>query len=294
MQNVAELEKTKGINWDTLIAVTIFHALTIVAFVFYFSWANLAVAALMYWVAGSLGIGLGFHRLLTHRGFKTPKWLEYFLATCGTLALQSGPIKWVATHRLHHAFVDQPKLDPHTPRDGAWWSHIGWILKGTSQEHDEATLKRYAPDLVKDKYLQVLSRFYVVPLIVLGAVFFVIGGVGMTLWGVVVSVTIGWHFTWFVNSATHIWGSRRFETRDDSTNNAFVALVSWGEGWHNNHHANPVSAKHGMAWYEIDINWMQIRLLEKLGLAEKVKVFDFEAHKAEVAEAKLTEAKLAA
>ena len=282
MQNVAELEQSKKINWDTLIAVTVFHALTIVA-VIYFSWVNLAAAALMYWVAGSLGIGLGYHRLLTHRGFKTPKWLEYILATCGTLALQSGPIKWVTTHRIHHAFVDQPEKDPHTPRDGAFWSHIGWIMQGTSQEHDAATLKRYAPDLIKDKYLQWISRYYYLPLIAVGAIFFAIGGVGMALWGAIVSVTIGWHFTWLVNSATHIWGSRRFETNDDSKNNGLVALVSWGEGWHNNHHANPVSAKHGMAWYEIDINWLQISLLEKLGLAEKVKVFDMKAHREEIA-----------
>lgn len=282
MQNVVDISSVnqKKINWDTLAIVVVFHIFTGISF-FYFSWANLLSAAGMYWIAGSLGVGLGYHRLLTHRGFQAPKWLEYALATLGTLAIQSGPVKWVATHRLHHAFTEQPK-DPHSTRDGVFWAHIGWILQGTSQEHSQAVLDKYVPDLLKESYYIWLQRFYFVPLVIVAAIFYYFGGFGMMLWAAFGSVTFGWHFTWFVNSINHKWGSRRFDTLDDSTNNAFVAALTWGEGWHNNHHANPVSAKHGLAWYEIDINWMQIWALEKIGLAKNVKVYKPKGSKAEI------------
>lgn len=279
VDNVVDINqaRSKQINWDTLLIVVGFHLATIPAF-FYFSWTNVLLAVGMYWLAGSWGVGLGYHRMLTHRGFKTPRWLEYVLATLGTLALQSGPIKWVATHRIHHAFTDQPG-DPHSPRDGIFWSHVGWIFKGVSQEHDPAVLQRYVPDLLKQPYYVLLQRFYVVPIIIVAAIFLAIGGLPMMLWGAFASVTFGWHFTWLVNSATHLWGSKRFETTDDATNNMLVGILAWGEGWHNNHHANPVSARHGLAWYEIDVNWMQIRLLEMLGLATNVKAISLKEEK---------------
>ena len=273
MQNIVEFKsKPNHLNWDTTFFVVTFHILAIWA-LFTFSWSNFLAAFIMWWVAGSFGVGLAFHRLLTHRSFKTPKWLEYFLTFCGTLAVQSGAIKWVTTHRIHHAHTETDQ-DPHSPRNGTYWAHIGWIMRGTSQEHDEATIKKYSPDLIKDPVHVFMSRYYWVSSIIAGAVLYSIGGYSMVLWGVFARVVFGWHMTWLVNSATHIWGTRRFETRDDSTNNALVAAVTFGEGWHNNHHAQPSSAKHGLAWYEFDVNWVTIWLLEKVGLAKDVRVYN--------------------
>ncbi|MBK9162914.1 MAG: fatty acid desaturase [Acidobacteria bacterium] len=262
----------RSLNLTTIFFVVVFHIGAIAA-LFTFSWLNLGVAAFIWWFAGSLGIGIGYHRLLTHRGFKTPKWVEYTLSVFGTLALQSGPLSWVSTHRIHHAFTDQEN-DPHSPRHGTYWSHIGWIFRGTSQNQTEETMRRYCPDMIDDKFHRVLNRFYWIPVIALAVGLFAVGGIGMVFWGIFLRTVVGWHFTWLVNSATHLWGSRRFETRDDSRNNGLVAALTWGEGWHNNHHAHPRSAKHGLAWYEFDINWIEIRLLEMVGLAKDIYAFD--------------------
>jgi stearoyl-CoA desaturase (delta-9 desaturase) len=274
MQNVIELKqsKTTPIQWVTGAFVVIFHIMAVAA-LFTFSWQNLAAALITWWIAGSWGIGMGYHRLLTHGGFKTPKFVEYFLTLCGTLGLQSGSLNWVTTHRIHHAFTETPK-DPHSPRDGTFWAHMGWILQGTAQNQPEEAVRRYAPDLLKDKFHVVVSKYYWVTPIVVGAILFAIGGFSMVLWGIFLRQVIGWHSTWLVNSATHLWGTRRFETKDDSRNNGLIAALTFGEGWHNNHHANPRSAKHGLAWYEFDVNWVQIKFLEKIGLAEKVYAYD--------------------
>jgi fatty-acid desaturase len=256
------------INWVTASFMLLFH-LGAVAAIFFFTWKALLVAAFLWWVTGSLGIGMGYHRLLTHRGYKTPKWVEYVLTVCATMTLEGGPIFWVATHRIHHKYSDK-NGDPHSPVDGKWWAHVGWILVGKSMHHDTTTLSRYVPDLAKDKFHIWITKYHYVPMILLAAILFAIGGLPFLLWGIFVRTVLGLHFTWLVNSATHVWGSRRFKTHDNSTNNLLVALLTWGEGWHNNHHAHPVSAKHGLKWYEIDVNWYGIWALKKLGLARKV------------------------
>jgi fatty-acid desaturase len=263
-------DRKRGINWNTTVWMALFHLGAVAAF-FVFSWQALAVAIVLWWVVGSLGVGIGFHRLLTHRGYKTPRVVEYFLAVCGTLALEGGPIYWVVTHRIHHAHADEPG-DPHTPRDGGWWAHMGWILSGTAQQYDSATVERYAPDLVKDRFHVWLNRLYWVPLVLLGLGLFWFGGWAYLMWTVFFRVTFNLHATWLVNSATHMWGRRRFVTRDDSRNNWWVALLTFGEGWHNNHHAHPTSARHGLAWYEIDVNWWAIRVMQFLRLARAVKL----------------------
>jgi sn-1 stearoyl-lipid 9-desaturase len=258
-----------GINWTTTIFMVIFHILAVAA-LFTFSWSALAVTVFLWWVSGSLGIGMGFHRLLTHRGYKVPKAVEYFLTVCGTLTLEGGQIDWVVTHRIHHAFTEKPG-DPHSPRDGKWWAHMGWILTGTAQQHGDAILRKYAPDLMKDKFHVWLNKYYWLPLTILGVGLFAVGGWTMLLWATFFRVVFGLHATWLVNSATHLWGSRRFEVDDDSTNLWWVALMTFGEGWHNNHHAHPVAARHGIKWYEIDINWWGISVLRMLGLATGIK-----------------------
>lgn len=260
-----------GFHWNNLLIVTSFHALAIVA-LFFFEWQNLIVFLVFSYLVESLGIGIGYHRLLTHRGFTAPKWLEYGLTTLGTLGIQNGAVEWVATHRIHHAFTETDK-DPHSPRDGGIWSHVGWIVRGRAQQHDEATLQRYVPDLLKDRVHVVLSKYYWMTTVVLGIILLFAGGWTMVLWGIFLRTVFGWHSTWIVNSIAHIWGSRRFDTNDTSTNNAFVALFSFGEGWHNNHHANPTSARHGLAWYEFDMNWIVIRIFESLGWAKQIRVY---------------------
>ena len=276
------------INWITAIAMTIFHIGAIAA-LFFFSWTNVLVAAVMYFFAINVGIGMAYHRLLTHRGYKTPRWVEYFLTICGTMALEGGPIFWVATHRVHHQNSDH-EGDPHTPHDGTWWAHAGWIISGRALHSETALLGRYAPDLTRDPVHVWLSKFHWLPLtiagflqIALGAALAapghrVVGALGMVLWGTFLRVALGLHATWLVNSATHLWGKRRFETRDDSRNNWWVAILTGGEGWHNNHHAHPVSARHGLAWYEFDVNYYGIWLLEKMGLAKKVQIAEFDPH----------------
>jgi stearoyl-CoA desaturase (delta-9 desaturase) len=266
-------------NWVTVIAMAAFHILSLGAF-FYIEKGPILTFLALWWITGSLGIGMGYHRLLTHRGYKTPKWVEYFLTMCGVLALEGGPIFWVATHRIHHQHSDH-EGDPHTPREGTYWAHVGWIFSGRAMHHDTDTLSRYVPDLSRDKFHVMLTAWHWVPQVVFGLILLAFGGIPYVLWGTFFRVTFGLHATWLVNSATHLWGSRRFVTRDDSTNNWWVAMLTWGEGWHNNHHAHPVSARHGLAWYEIDINYMGIRALQMLGLAWDVKVAKLKDHDAE-------------
>jgi len=273
MQNVLEFEQPqKGINWKNVTIITSFHLLAIPA-LFTFSWQNVAALIIGNWIVGSLGVGLGWHRLLTHRGFKAPKWLEYTLSIFATMSIQDSPDKWVATHRMHHKFTETEQ-DPHTTNEGFWWAQIGWIVWGTAQDHDRKTLQKYVPALMKDKGHALISRFYYVPIIVSAFILFAIGGWTMIIWGVFARVVVGWHTTWFVNSLAHIYGSRPYETSDDATNNWFVALLTFGEGWHNNHHAFPTSARHGLEWYQFDMNWIAIRILEKLGWAENIRVAD--------------------
>ena len=258
----------------------LFHVGAIAA-LFFFSWKAFAVAVVLWWVATSLGIGMGYHRLLTHRGYKTPRWFEYFLTVCATLALEGGPIFWVATHRIHHKFSDQ-EGDPHSPVDGTWWSHMGWILTGKSMHHDTTTLARYVPDLAKDKFYVWITKYHYVPMVVLGPDSSRCRRHSRSSCGAS-SCAPSWACTlpgWSIPPRTP-GGTRRFKTRDLSTNSWWVALITWGEGWHNNHHAHPVSARHGLAWYEVDFNWYAIWLLEKIGIAKKVhtaKISEGRAH----------------
>lgn len=270
-----------GVVWITTIFMILFH-LGAIAALFFFSWTNLIVAAVLYVLAVNAGIGMGYHRLLVHRGYQVSRTVEYFLAVCGTLALEGGPIAWVATHRIHHQHSDHLG-DPHTPREGTWWAHMGWIVSGRALNTQTASLAHYAPDLAKDRFHVLLSKYHWVPLTVLGIGLLLVGtltggiraGVGLVLWGIFLRVVVGLHATWLVNSATHLHGGRRFATRDDSRNSWWVALLTGGEGWHNNHHANPVSARHGLAWYEFDPNYYGIWVLKKLGLARHVRIAEF-------------------
>ncbi|HYZ84864.1 MAG TPA: fatty acid desaturase [Bryobacteraceae bacterium] len=258
------------INWITSSALIFLHAGALAA-LFTFTWERFWTAFILYWMAIGFGIGMGYHRLLTHRSYKVPKPLEYFFAICGTLTLEGGPIFWVGTHRIHHQVSDRDG-DPHSPRDGAFWAHMGWIIFGQAMHNETESMGRYAPDMYADPFYRWLNNYHYVPLVILGVICLAIGGWPLVWWAVCLRVTLGLHATWLVNSATHMWGERRFHTKDDSRNNWWVALLTFGEGWHNNHHAHPASARHGLAWYELDITWLQIRLLQAIGIAKSVRV----------------------
>lgn len=268
--NVLALPRREKPNFFTALVLVILH-MGAVAALFMFSWKALAITAALYWMTIGWGISLGYHRLHTHRSYQCPLWLEYFFAVCGTLTLEGGPIFWVATHRIHHQKSDQ-QGDPHSPRDGAFWAHIGWILFGETNHNNTRMMSKCAPDLAKHRFYVVLNNYHWVPSIILAAILFAVGGLQLVLWAVCVRIVVGLHATWLVNSATHLWGKRRFETKDDSRNSWWVALLTFGEGWHNNHHAHPTSARHGLAWYEFDISWISLKLMRLVGLAKMIRV----------------------
>ena len=262
--------KDRKLIWLSTVVLVAFH-LGAVAALFMFNWRALAVAAFLYWVAGSLGVCMGYHRLHTHRSYHVPNWMAYTLATCGALAFEGGPISWVGTHRLHHKFSDQPG-DPHSSREGFFWCHMGWIMFGQAGHNATIKYSKYAPDVAKHRYYVWLNDYHWVPTVVLAGILYLAGGVPFVMWGIFMRVTLCFHTTWFINSAAHMWGTRRFTTTDDSRNLWWLALISFGEGWHNNHHAHPTSARHGLAWYEFDLSWLQIKLLRTLGIARGVRV----------------------
>jgi fatty-acid desaturase len=268
--DIISLPNQQKLNWGTTIAMVILHVGAI-AGLFMWNWHIVAATVFLYWMTTGLGISMGYHRLHTHRSYKIPLGLEYFFAVCGALTLEGGPISWVATHRLHHQNSDLPG-DPHSPRDGAWWSHAGWLLTGETNHNNTRLMSKYAPDLAKHRFYVWLNNYHWVPSVVLAILLFAIGGLPLVLWGICFRVTFGLHATWLVNSATHMWGKRRFETRDDSRNNWWVALITFGEGWHNNHHAHPTSARHGLAWYEFDPSWILLKFLKLAGIAKSIQV----------------------
>ena len=255
--------------------MVVIHVLATVALLpRFWSWQGLVAFGVLYWMT-VLGVTLGLHRLMAHRSFEVPGWLEKVLVMMGSLAAQSGPIDWVALHRHHHRFSDQPN-DHHDAGRGLWWSHSEWML------HDIPALKekhRYAGDLLRDRFYVWLDRWFLVLQIPLGLALYWYGesagvhggGVGLVLWAIPLRLAVVYHVTWLVNSATHAFGYRNFNSPDLSRNCWWVAVLSFGEGWHNNHHAYPDSARHGLRWFEFDITWMHIRLLRRLGLTRKVR-----------------------
>jgi stearoyl-CoA desaturase (delta-9 desaturase) len=242
-------------------------------FPLFFSWPAVGTAIVLYYLTGGLGICLGYHRLLTHRSMRVAKPVEYALATLGVLALQGGPIVWVATHRAHHAFSDTDR-DPHNSRRGFWWSHVEWLYRRNPARLSRADERRFAPDLAADPYYRFLDAASPAIQVAFGVALFLAGGWPLVVWGIFVRLVVTYHATWLVNSASHLFGFRWFRAPggDQSTNNWLVALLAWGEGWHNNHHAFPFSARHGIRWYEIDLTWLTIRALAFCGLAVDVRV----------------------
>lgn len=262
---------------EMLVVLVLIHAIALLAAPFTFTWQGFTVFVILAFATGCLGITLCYHRLLSHRSFKTRKWVKYFLMLCGTLSFEGDPMWWTATHRLHHRESDQP-MDPHSPRVSFAWAHMLWLLYADPRLEEQQTLERFVPDLVNDPWAKFLAKFFVpVNTAVLLGLFglgYAVGGLKMAtsffIWGGFVRIVWVWHITWFVNSVTHIWGYRNYETKDDSRNIWWVALLSFGEGWHNNHHANPSAAKSGHRWWEFDLTYGIIKLLQVTGLAWRV------------------------
>jgi fatty-acid desaturase len=236
-----------------------------------FSWSLVALAAALYYVTGAWGICLGFHRVLTHRSLAVPRALEAVLAILGVLALQGGPIEWIATHRKHHAHTDA-EGDPHDIHRGFWWSHMEWLYRPNDARLTDAEMVRLAPDLAGSRFYRFLQNSHAWWTLALGLILFAAGGWPWVIWGIFVRAVVTYHITWLVNSAAHHTGYQTYRTGDNSTNNWWVALLAWGEGWHNNHHAFPFSARHGLRWFEFDATWVTIKVLTWLRLARDVKL----------------------
>ncbi len=212
-------------------------------------------------------VTIAYHRYFSHRSFKTGRVFQFLLALWGTMTSQKGVLWWAGNHRHHHRYSDDPQ-DVHSPvQRGFFWSHVGWILV---REY-EPTMNQYVRDFEKFPELRWLNKHYLVPVATYGALTFLIGGWFGFYWGFVLAITALWHGTFTINSLTHIWGKRRFKTSDASRNNFFTAMITMGEGWHNNHHHYMHSARQGFYWWEIDLSYYIIKGFERLGLVWDVK-----------------------
>ncbi|KAJ9537916.1 hypothetical protein OSB04_030649 [Centaurea solstitialis] len=281
--NVVVIQKRNlfwGRKWRSLdikiaLGMLGFHILTLFA-PFTFTWDVFWLAVLSYFLTGALGITVGYHRLLAHRSFKVPKWLEYTCVYLGVHASQRDPIYWVSMHRYHHQYVESEK-DPHTPIFGFWFSHIGWIFDSgyIMEKYQE---RKNVEDLKSQTFYRFIKRTYLWHLFGFWALVYAWGGFPYFVWIIGVRNTCVLNATFLVNSACHIWGKRVWSTNDLSKNNWWVALITFGEGWHNNHHAFEYSARHGLEWWQIDVGWYVIRFLESIGLATNVKLPTY-AHK---------------
>jgi fatty-acid desaturase len=236
----------------------------------FFTWKAFAVCMITLFLITPLGVNLCYHRLLSHRGFKVPQLLEYALATLGAMLGGGPPMHWVAEHRLHHRYSDTDE-DPHNSREGFWHAHISHLFYHKDFEDIEEQWMKYVPDMSTHAYYRFLNKYWLVFPVALLPVLYAWGGWSFVLWVGFVRVVLMLHITWFVNSASHLWGYCNYKTDDNSKNCWWVGILAAGEGWHNNHHAHPVSAKHGHKWWEIDLTHFYIRSFEFLGLAKDVK-----------------------
>jgi stearoyl-CoA desaturase (delta-9 desaturase) len=242
------------------------HAGAVAAFA-WFSWGALFTGLVLYVVTG-LGITVGYHRLLAHQAFRAKTFVTHILATMGSLALQGGPLRWVADHRQHHFHSDSDG-DPHDIARGLFFAHVGWVFYVYPKDYDQWRIRKQTKDLCRDPYLLWLEKYDFAPGFVLGGLLLLAGGLPYFLWGFCARLVFLYHSTWLVNSACHSWGYRRFQA-SPGNNNWLVALLAFGEGWHNNHHAWPASARHGLKPWEVDLSFALIAALKKLRLVSDV------------------------
>ena len=285
------LATSKRVRWDYLIVFGVTHVLALLIFIpYFFSWTGVLAFAVSVFVFGLLGIPIAFHRMLAHRSFKAPKWFERTLVTLAMCTAQETPARWVAWHRKHHTYSDE-QPDPHSPRVSFFWSHMDWLFhESISTMATFSLYQKYAKDILSDPYYRWLERLPQAAGIIFAihaVLYAAIAGIGSMLvygmtseavqmtasifvWGVVARTVYVWHITWSVNSLTHLFGYRNYETNDDSRNFWFVALLTFGEGWHNNHHHDQAAATVQHRWWELDPNYYVIKVFSWLGLAKDI------------------------
>ena len=261
---------------STFLVIGLFHLLSLLAFTTY-TWEGLVLLLVISLATGSFGISFCYHRLLTHGSFKTNRFIKYLSTICAILALEGGPIFWVSTHRYHHKMSDRP-TDPHSPRDGMVWAHMGWLMYEHPVLDTQQERGKIVSDLKQDPVICFLEAFNF-PIVLLSlAILYIAGylyqgpemGLSFFIWGGVLRTVYVWHVTWLINSATHKFGYQNYETREDSTNHPLIALFSYGEGWHNNPHGDQRSACFWHRWFEFDLTYSLIFILEKVGLVHDV------------------------
>jgi stearoyl-CoA desaturase (delta-9 desaturase) len=262
------------LNWIKTVRFALLHLSCFTVIWVGVSWVALYICLIMYFVR-MFAITAFYHRLFAHRTFRTSRTMQFVFAILGNTAMQRGPLWWAAHHRYHHRHSDTPE-DVHSPIHGGFWrSHIGWIFCRRNTRTDEAFVK----DLMRYPELVLLNKFdWVVPLLTAAAMYMLgywlataaphygADAKQILVWGFVISTVALFHATFTINSLAHIWGRRRYETPDGSRNNLVLSLLTLGEGWHNNHHRFPGRAKQGIAWWEIDITYLLLRVLALLGL----------------------------
>jgi stearoyl-CoA desaturase (delta-9 desaturase) len=258
------------VNWHKLAFLLLMH-LGAVAALFQFSWSGVALMVVLYCFTGCIGITLGYHRMMSHRGFTLHPVARFVSHFAGALALQGPPFFWALVHRVHHARSDRPG-DPHSPLHGTWWSHVLWLVCRRDPAMVRVLEQRYIPDILKEPVGQFFQRTYLLWNVGLVLALYHLGGFPWLLWGVCLRVVLVWHLTWLINSASHIWGYRNYQTADGSRNLWWVALFTFGEGWHNNHHAQPASAYHGHRWWEIDPTGWVVSAFRLGRLASRVRM----------------------
>lgn len=285
----------REIDWAAVIWLVVVHLLALLVFVpWFFSWTGVAFLIAGIYLFGMIGINLGYHRLLAHRSFSCPQLLGRALAILGVCSAQGPPAWWVATHRMHHQFADKDR-DPHAPGRNFFWGHIGWITFQTREMLHGYVTERYARDLLRDplyvwleKYWQavaLISWIFLPATALIGGLLWGMGphaavqlALSVLVWGVAARTVYVWHVSAFVNSVSHLWGYRNYETNDGSRNNLFVGYFAHGEGWHNNHHADPQAAMHGHRLWELDPVFWVICLLARLGFARDVVARQLPSH----------------
>jgi len=262
-----ELPVAKKIRWSwQVMPFVIAHVAVLAVFWTPFSWSLVALAAGLY-VLRMWAITAGYHRYFSHRSFKTSRAFQLVLAVLGSLSMQKGPLWWAAHHRHHHRHSDRHG-DIHSPGLlGFFWSHVGWII---TSEHNDTDYERIA-DFSRYPELRWLNRWHFVPGLVMAAILLAVGGVPAFVWGFLVSTVFVWHATFCINSLTHIFGRRRYDTKDDSRNSLLLALLTLGEGWHNNHHYYKASTRQGFFWWEVDLTYYALRGLAALGVVWDLK-----------------------
>jgi stearoyl-CoA desaturase (Delta-9 desaturase) len=226
-----------------------------------FSWLGLALAFACY-VPRMFFVTAAYHRYFSHRSFKTSRPFQFLLALGATITAQKGPLWWAAHHRIHHKLSDAPGDLHSVVQSGFWWAHHGWILSRDLEGTDLSRIK----DFSKYPELRLLNTYWMVPVVAIAVVMFAAGGFFALVWGFAVAQVLCWHGTFTINSLSHVWGNRRYATDDDSRNNFALAVITMGEGWHNNHHHYQVSARQGFYWWEIDCTYYALRALEAVGL----------------------------